>query len=54
MAADPQNDESRGVALAGMALSLGLLTALYAKGILSAGDQDNILKGVLTNKYGII
>jgi hypothetical protein len=49
MTADPQNDESRGVALAGMALSLGLLTALHAKGILSAEDQDNILKGVLTS-----
>jgi len=49
MGADVQNDESRGIALAGMALSLGLLTALHAKGILSAEDQDNILEGVLAS-----
>jgi hypothetical protein len=48
MGADVQNDESRGIALAGMALSLGLLTALHAR-ILSAEDQDNILEGVLAS-----
>ncbi len=41
-------DETRGIALAGMSLAVGLVAALHAKGLLSADDQDKLLDGVLT------
>ena len=40
-------DETRGIALAGVSLAIGLVTALHAKGLPSADEQDKLLDGVL-------
>ena len=41
-------DETRGIALVGMALGLILLTSLHYKGIITTKDQDDILEGLLS------
>jgi hypothetical protein len=43
----PEIDETKGLATVGMAMGIGILTRLEAKGLLAAHDVDEVLEGIL-------
>jgi hypothetical protein len=45
----PKIDETKGLATVGMALGIGILTRLEAKGLLAAHDVDEVLEGILNS-----
>ena len=42
-------DETRGLGLVGMAMSVGILSRLEAKGVLTKTDVDEVLEGILSS-----
>jgi hypothetical protein len=42
-------DETKGMATVGMALGIGLLSRLEAKGLLTPHDVDEVLEGILSS-----
>jgi hypothetical protein len=42
-------NDTRGIALVGMCMSLGILTRLEAKGVISAHDREQVLEGILAS-----
>jgi hypothetical protein len=44
----PEIDETKGLATVGMAMGLGILTRLEAKGLLTSREVDEVLEGILT------
>jgi hypothetical protein len=45
----PELDETKGLAIVGMTMGIGILTRLEAKGLLAAHDVDEVLEGVLNS-----
>jgi hypothetical protein len=46
---NPELDETKGMATVGMAMAIGILTRLEAKGPLTPHDVDEILESILSN-----
>jgi hypothetical protein len=45
----PEIDETKELATVGMAMGIGILTRLEAKGLLAAHDVDEVLEGILNS-----
>jgi hypothetical protein len=45
----PELDETKGMATVGMAMGIGILTRLEAKGLLTPHDVDEVLESILSS-----